>query len=701
MLTLNDGRTELWQWDTGRELTVDADCSQVHFSNKVFGRSIDVDVVDGIAIIPDILLQTDKELTAWAFVGTPENGYTKISKVFNVNKRNKPADYVFTPTDQATLGEILDRIEDLEKRLSGDVSKEDIQNAVSDYLDKNPVSVVEKDPTVSDWAKQTSKPKYTAKEVGAVSTVNGTSPDENGNVQIKVPDSVECAVLYTEQDLTEEQKAQARANIGAVDENFVERAIADATGGVDLSEYELMGDTPQYLAGADTKYNVVVDCKEETAVSIVSDTVAELASATNVKFNGCAETYDSGVYTLECKSDGAWYSVRKTFTLSGLVPGEPYRLMYDVTGVVQSDAITSEDYAHLMIMDLNGDTLISTPIYIGSDIKWFAFTPKSESVTVNLYTTTSSHANQIGNKIRYRDIWINKADAKEVRTDVYNFSITTSERLDLRDICGGVTITATPAAKVYTQMVEGDAPTGPLDGKTCVCFGDSITGNYTNPFDYPSIIARKTGMTVINGGFGGCRMAQHPSSAYTAFSMYNLANSVASGDWSVQDAAIASVGSANAEEHLAALKEVEWSAVDYITIFYGTNDFTGGVPIGEDAGSLSTSQYKGALRHSIETILTAYPKIRIVLITPIYRFWTENGAVTDSDSYEISGLKLTDYVEAVLAVADEYKLPVFNLYNSLGINKINRTVFLADGVHPSEAGLERIADSISAKMSAI
>ena len=103
MLTLNDGRSELWQWDTGRKLNVDADCSQVHFSNKVFGRSIDVDIVGGVAVIPDVLLQTDKELNAWAFVGTAENGYTKISKVFKVNKRNKPADYVFTPPEQTTL----------------------------------------------------------------------------------------------------------------------------------------------------------------------------------------------------------------------------------------------------------------------------------------------------------------------------------------------------------------------------------------------------------------------------------------------------------------------------------------------------------------------------------------------------------------------------------------------------------------------
>src|SRR5574344_1858959 len=106
MLTLNDGRSKLWQWDTGRTLSVDADCSQVHFSNKVFGRSIDVDVIDGVAIIPDILLQTDKDLNVWAFVGTAENGYTNISKTFKVNRRNKPADYVFTPVEQNTIAEI-------------------------------------------------------------------------------------------------------------------------------------------------------------------------------------------------------------------------------------------------------------------------------------------------------------------------------------------------------------------------------------------------------------------------------------------------------------------------------------------------------------------------------------------------------------------------------------------------------------------
>lgn len=160
MLTLNDGRSELWQWDTGRKLTVDADCSQVHFSNKVFGRSIDVDVADGVAIVPDILLQTDKDLSVWAFVGTAENGYTKISKTFKVNRRNKPADYVFTPPEQTSLEEIKEKIEYLESIQDPD----SIKNAVEGYLEQNPIEA-----PVQSVNGQMGEVKLTAEDVGAIS----------------------------------------------------------------------------------------------------------------------------------------------------------------------------------------------------------------------------------------------------------------------------------------------------------------------------------------------------------------------------------------------------------------------------------------------------------------------------------------------------------------------------------------------------
>ena len=163
MLTLNDGRDELWQWDTGRTLDVDADCTQVHFSNNVFGRSIDVDVVGGVAIIPDILLQTDKDLNVWAFSGTAENGYTKISKTFKVNRRNKPADYVFTPPDQTTLEQIQEKIDYLESIQDPDA----IKNAVNDYLEQNPVKA-----PVQSVNGKTGAVKLNAIDVGAISQDN-------------------------------------------------------------------------------------------------------------------------------------------------------------------------------------------------------------------------------------------------------------------------------------------------------------------------------------------------------------------------------------------------------------------------------------------------------------------------------------------------------------------------------------------------
>lgn len=159
MLALNDGRSELWQWDTGRTLAIDADCSQVHFSNKVFGRSIDVDVVGGTAIIPDVLLQTDKDLNVWAFVGTAENGYTKISKTFKVNRRNKPADYVFTPPDQTTLAELVGRLDRIEESQDPDA----IKNAVDDYLKQNPVEA-----PVQSVNGRTGTVELNAEDVGAI-----------------------------------------------------------------------------------------------------------------------------------------------------------------------------------------------------------------------------------------------------------------------------------------------------------------------------------------------------------------------------------------------------------------------------------------------------------------------------------------------------------------------------------------------------
>ena len=115
-ISIADGRGALWQWDTGRRVKItDGDgIKQIHYQNKCFGRSVDVDVgADGTAIIPDELLQDWHPLTAYAYVTDDAGGYTKVQQDFVVNKRAKPAGYVYTPTDQMTLQTIQRQIGDL------------------------------------------------------------------------------------------------------------------------------------------------------------------------------------------------------------------------------------------------------------------------------------------------------------------------------------------------------------------------------------------------------------------------------------------------------------------------------------------------------------------------------------------------------------------------------------------------------------
>lgn len=113
-IKLADGRGELYQWDTGRKVIIDDESiKRVHYQNRFYGRTIDVDVSGGFAIIPDQLLQSFAPLVVFAWAGSAEDGYTKIEKAFKVHKRNKPADYVFTPVDQKTLDDLQKQIGDI------------------------------------------------------------------------------------------------------------------------------------------------------------------------------------------------------------------------------------------------------------------------------------------------------------------------------------------------------------------------------------------------------------------------------------------------------------------------------------------------------------------------------------------------------------------------------------------------------------
>lgn len=274
---------------------------------------------------------------------------------------------------------------------------------------------------------------------------------------------------------------------------------------------------------------------------------------------------------------------------------------------------------------------------------------------------------------------------------------------------GAYTVDRVSLVRTNISQAEYDAlPTRadslkPLYGKKVVCFGDSLFGMYRGEDSAPAFVAGETGATVYNVGFGGCRMAVHPTSGYGAFSMWALAKAIAENDWTDQDAQ-ASSGSAYFPEQLALLKTIDFNAVDIAVIHYGTNDFASGngVPIDNASDPDDYSSLCGALRYSIDKLLGAYPKLRIYVSLPVYRFWTDDSGVTTyAETYlNTIGKTLPEFVEALRGVAAEYNLPVIDGYYGLGINKANAATFLSDGTHHNVAGRERFGRFIGANLTA-
>lgn len=257
----------------------------------------------------------------------------------------------------------------------------------------------------------------------------------------------------------------------------------------------------------------------------------------------------------------------------------------------------------------------------------------------------------------------------------------------------------TMSAAEYAQLPTKADSIKDLYGKTCVAFGDSLFGMYRGETSAPAYIGYLTGATVYNVGFGGCRMSVHPSTGYDEFCMHALADAVTTGDWTAQDAAINVGGSDYFPDQLALMKSIDYSKVDFAVIHYGTNDFTGNVLIDNTNDPQDTSTLCGALRYSIDKLLTRYPKMRIYISLPAFRYWEENGVKTYPDTHtNANGDTLPEFIEALRGIAKDFNLPVIDSYYELGINRYNCETFFTDGTHHNETGRERFGTFIGSKI---
>ena len=116
MFKIYDGRSHFYQWDIDRKLIVeDASISEVHFCNQTDNYSLvcKTYIEDGLNLVnvPNILLQNDWRINVYAY----DSNYTKFSEQFDVIRRCKPEDYVYTETEILNYNTLSDRITKIEE----------------------------------------------------------------------------------------------------------------------------------------------------------------------------------------------------------------------------------------------------------------------------------------------------------------------------------------------------------------------------------------------------------------------------------------------------------------------------------------------------------------------------------------------------------------------------------------------------------
>lgn len=193
--------------------------------------------------------------------------------------------------------------------------------------------------------------------------------------------------------------------------------------------------------------------------------------------------------------------------------------------------------------------------------------------------------------------------------------------------------------------------------------------------------------------------------------------------------------------------ELEVEKGDIYSVFLGTNDWWQGRPIGEMADFRDNTGFEtiyGSFRIITDKIRAINPRAKIVLMTPLQRGDFVYIARSTNNAYgsykKKDGQSLREVAEAVLTIGEAENIPVIDLYHDSGITQENMVKYKRlkdpetgeyrnyrypdfidiafdpendeypypedavdmtyDGLHPSDAGNEVIAEMVAEKFSA-
>lgn len=230
------------------------------------------------------------------------------------------------------------------------------------------------------------------------------------------------------------------------------------------------------------------------------------------------------------------------------------------------------------------------------------------------------------------------------------------------------------ARELIANWRRNDRKLTGLSERTLVFMGDSTFGNFSGSLAITGVVEELTDARVINCGYGGMAAAYGDPECPA---LGNLLQAIEQGDGSSIGRAEGGPPAADAAAELKRLADAGEETVIFLD--FGINDYVKGFPaVGDEPYDCDT--YAGAMRSGIEKLQAMFPNGRLVLVTPNFIRYNNFGTNPVGEM----GYVFADYVDVLGKLAEEYSLPVLDLYMGLGINQGNFADFLQDEIHPNE-----------------
>ena len=191
--------------------------------------------------------------------------------------------------------------------------------------------------------------------------------------------------------------------------------------------------------------------------------------------------------------------------------------------------------------------------------------------------------------------------------------------------------------------------------------------------------------------------------AYAALDIYNMVKSSCEQDFTKQIAAANWLRDNEGDNNTAIIQrlvDIDWSKVDAVTILGGTNDWHNDGNFFGESGSTDANYTLGAINEIIRLLTSTYKHISLYWFTTIVRYETPSGtSIIDARVHEnwsdvwqnSAGKTLKDTIQPIIAEVSNNKIPICDMYNTLGWNENNFSqYFNIDNTHPYN-GFEQIA----------